>query len=138
MDARGLRALSLPLLCSLVLVALVNVRRGVQPVVTLAVNGGARANVRTGETVQFSGVIEAPPNTGKIVAAEWDFDGSGKFQEAETALVAAPRVQVSRTHTFSQPGTYFIVLRGIAQREGDASTPYARIRNIGRARVVVS
>jgi hypothetical protein len=69
---------------------------------------------------------------------EWHFDGSGKVQDTETALVAAPGVQVSKTHTLSQPGTYFIVLRGVAQREGDAGTPYARIRDIGRAREVVS
>jgi hypothetical protein len=49
MDARSLGSLSLPLLRALVLVAPVNERRGLQPVVTLTVNGAARANIRVGE-----------------------------------------------------------------------------------------
>jgi hypothetical protein len=113
-------------------------RKGVQPVVMLTANGGARADVKAGETITFAGVIEVPPGTGKVVAAEWDFDGSGAFAEKDASVVAAPKVQVTKTHTFSTPGTYFVVLRGMSQRSGDPTTPYARIRNIGRARVVVT
>ena len=36
-------------------------RRGIQPVVTLQVNGGTRAEVKAGEPVTFSGTIEVPP-----------------------------------------------------------------------------
>jgi hypothetical protein len=40
--------------------------------------------------------------------------------------------------TFSQPGTYFPVLRPTSQRDGDAKAPHARIQNLGRVRVVVN
>jgi hypothetical protein len=112
-------------------------RKGVQPVVTLTANGGARADVRVGQPVEFVGVIEAPPNTGKIITAEWDFDGSGAFA-ATSAVDPAPRVRVTKTHAFARPGTYFVVLRGISQRQGDAETDFARIRNLGRTRVAVT
>jgi hypothetical protein len=46
-------------------------------------------------------------------------------------------IEVSFTRVFTKPGTYFPALRGISQREGDARTPYARLQNLGRVRVVV-
>jgi len=46
-------------------------------------------------------------------------------------------VTLKATYSFSQPGTYFPVLRATSQREGDPKTPYARIQNLGRVRVVV-
>ena len=112
-------------------------RRGIQPVVKLTANGGARADVRVGQAVQFVGVIDAPPKTGSVVAAEWDLDGSAKFAEVET-LKPAPHVEVRKSHTFTRPGTYFVTLRGAGHRAGDAATPYARIYHLARARVVVT
>jgi hypothetical protein len=44
---------------------------------------------------------------------------------------------VKATHAFAKPGTYFATLRAISQRQGDAKTPYARIQNLARVRVVV-
>ena len=38
---------------------------------------------------------------------------------------------------YSNPGTYFAVLRAASQREGDARAPYALIQSVGRVRVVV-
>lgn len=60
------------------------IRKGVQPVVDLTVNGGKRAEVKVGK-----------------------------------------------------PGTYFPVLHATSQREGDPDTPWARIENLDRVRVVV-
>ena len=40
-------------------------------------------------------------------------------------------------HVFDTPGTYFPALRGVSQRHGDRDTPYARVQNLGRVRVVV-
>ena len=111
-------------------------RKGIQLVVALTANGKARADVRTGEAVEFVGVFEAPPNAGSVVAAEWDFDGSGKYGTADT-FTPAPRVEVRKSYSFSTAGTYFVTLRGASQRRGDAATPYARIYNLARARVVV-
>lgn len=112
-------------------------RAGVQPVVTLDANGGAHARVRAGETVQFSAVAEAPPNTGAIVTAEWDFEGTGGFSGAEPVTPAA-QVTLTARHAYARPGTYFAAVRVASQREGDVETPYAKLYNLARARVVVS
>ena len=113
-------------------------RGGVQPVVDLQVNGGQRADVAVGESLRFSATIEVPPNTGSIVALEWDFEGLGTYPLAERMEGGQTQMRVSATHAFGKPGTYFSVVRITSQREGNASTPYGRIQNIARVRVVVS
>ena len=117
-------------------------RKGVQPVVTLSANGGARADVDVNQPVTFSAIVEVPPNTGRVVAAEWDFDGQGTFPitqkiENSDSKSSGARVILTMSHAFSKPGTYFPVLRATSQRDGDERTPYARIHNLGRVRVVV-
>ena len=111
-------------------------RKGIQPVVELKVNGGVRAEVAVGQPVTFSSTIEVPPNTGKVVAAEWSFDGDGAYVPAELGDIK-PAASVKATHSYSKPGTYFPVLRATSQREGDPKTQFGRIKNLGRARVVV-
>ncbi|MCJ2185877.1 PKD domain-containing protein [Novosphingobium beihaiensis] len=112
-------------------------RHGIQPVVTLAANGGVRADVAVGTPVTFTGTITVPPGTGDLVAAEWDFDGKGTFPQSSKVAKGAKSVTVTVTHTFDKPGTYFPALRGTSQRQDDFDTPYARIGNLGRVRVVV-
>jgi len=111
-------------------------RGGVQPVVELRANGGERAEVTAGEAVALTATIEVPPGAGKIVAAEWDFEGTGTFTGAAIGI-PQERVELAASHAYAKPGTYFAVLRVAAQREGDAATPYARVLNLGRARIVV-
>jgi len=41
------------------------------------------------------------------------------------------------THTFTKPGTYFPALLATSQRDGDANSPFTRIPNLGKVRVVV-
>jgi hypothetical protein len=114
-------------------------RRGVQPVVTVTANRGVRANAAVGQPVEFHAVIEAPPKTGSIVAAEWDFEGRGDFPVAARLTDArASRVTLKATHAFSKPGTYFAVLRATSHRVGNRDTRYARVQNLGRVRVVVT
>jgi hypothetical protein len=114
-------------------------RKGVQPVVTLTANGGAQALVAAGEPVQFDGTAEAPPGTGTIVSAEWDFDGSGAYPRSEAHVEGdASSITVTATHAYAEPGTYFPVLRVASQRQGNPGTPYTRILNLSRARVVVT
>jgi hypothetical protein len=114
-------------------------RHGIQPVVTLTANGGARADVKVGEPVTFAGVVEAPPNTGQVVRAEWDFEGRGDYpvkgQVVRTDASGA-RATVTTTRAFSKPGTYFPALRAASQRHPDG-TPYAQVENLARVRVVV-
>ena len=113
-------------------------RRGIQPVVELKANGGERADVAVNQAVTFTATIEVPPNAGKVIAAEWDFEGVGTYPVAERLGAAQVLVRLSVTHSFSKPGTYFSVLRATSQRQGDMKTPYARIHNIARVRVVVN
>ena len=114
-------------------------RRGVQPVVHLEVNGGARADVATGESVTFTARIEAPPAPGNVVSAKWDFEGLGTYSDvAELGDLTSDTVHVTARHAFSEPGTYFPALRVASQREGNPSTPFARSLNLGRVRVVVT
>ena len=121
----------------LVLPATAAERGGIQPVIQLAANGGARAEVKVGEAVQFTATIAMPPGAGKVVSAEWDFAGTGLFPDS--ADIGAPSTSVSLTaeHSFSAPGTWFAGLRVAGQREGRADTPYGRVQNIARVRVVV-
>jgi hypothetical protein len=116
-------------------------RKGIQPVVTLTANGSVRADVKVGEKVEFVGVIEVPPGTGTVVGAEWDFEGAGDYPVAENfdfTNNSFSRMTVKATYAFSKPGTYFPVLRGSSHRHSDFGTPFARIPNIGRVRVVVT
>ena len=112
-------------------------RRGPQPTVDVTIDGKARADVKAGQPVSLSGTIEVPPHAGLVVGAEWDFDKSGAFAN-KSQVTAASRVVVKTTHVFDKPGTYFPVLRAIAQRSDAAGSPYARVQNIGRVRVVVT
>ena len=117
-------------------------RKGIQPVVNVKANGCERADVKVGDKVTFEATIEVPPHAGKIIAAEWDFDEKGIFPVAEKIKKGklsedGTKMTIIRTYTFDKPGTYFPALRGVSQREGDQETPYARIQNLGRVRVVV-
>jgi hypothetical protein len=112
-------------------------RKGLQPTVFVQANGGTRADVKAGEAVEFSATIEAPPNTGVIVKAEWDFDGDSAYPE-QASFLPQEQVTVTAKHVFNQPGVYFAALRVTASRTGDTSEAYANVLNIGRARVVVT
>ena len=74
----------------------------------------------------------------QIIGAEWDFEGSGKFTAAKSIKDSSEgQVHLSMSHAFSRAGVYFTTLRAISQRDGYASTPYARIQNLDRVRIVV-
>jgi hypothetical protein len=108
-------------------------RGGVQPVVRLSAAAAAKA----GEAVSFCARIEVPAGAGKIVAAEWDFEGAGDFRQAEPIGSPQALLELSRNHIYEKPGTYFAMLRVVSQREGDMRTPYGRIQNLARVRIIV-
>jgi len=132
-----------------------NERKGIQPVVTLRANGGKRAEINAGQSVTFTAEVEVPENIGKLVAAAWNFEGLSKeverqpgwnFDKSDAFPVSGKivpsdrsgsRVTIEATHMFSKPGTYFPTLRIASQRHGNAKTPYTRIQNLDRVRVVV-
>ncbi|UGQ11957.1 Tat pathway signal sequence domain protein [Yinghuangia sp. ASG 101] len=110
-------------------------RRGVQPVVTLTADGGDLAEVPAGRSVRLRAVVETPPDAGVVVAVDWDFDGTGAFEA--TSPDPAPAVTVERDHVFTEPGAHFVTVRATSQPDGDPATPYARVDNLARVRVVV-
>jgi hypothetical protein len=112
-------------------------RKGVQPVVALTANGGASALVRVGEPVEFEVVVEAPPGAGVVAAIEWDFEGAGDFPEESDPGPPSPRSSMRKTFAFAQAGTYFPAVRVSVRRAEDDSL-YARPKNLGRVRVVVT
>lgn len=113
-------------------------RGGVQPVVTVAVDGAALAEIRVGESVALTGTGEQPPGAGAIVAAEWDFEGRGDWAPADTPVDgASSTVSATVSHTYTAPGTYFAGFRVGAHRDGAKGRgPLAQ--NLARARVVVT
>ncbi|MCI4592012.1 PKD domain-containing protein [Sphingobium sp. BYY-5] len=113
-------------------------RKGIQPVVTMTVDGDAKAIAKPGKKIGFAATIAVPPDAGKIVSAEWDFDGDGQFPVKATLPDGpAQTVHLTAYHGFPKPGIYFPTLRVASQRDGDTATPFARIQNLGRVRVVV-
>lgn len=112
-------------------------RGGIQPTVELKVDGGLRAEISAGQSVTFTATIEVPPDAGKVVDAEWDFEGLGTLPVAAQIPSPAAMVSLSATHAYAKPGTYFPVLRATSHRQGDTRTPYARVQNLARVRVIV-
>jgi hypothetical protein len=111
-------------------------RRGIQPVVSLTVDGDVRADVAVGHVITFRATAQVPEGAGAIVTVEWDFDGADSFPIAESITVAE-EVDVQRQLWFAEPGVYFPTVRVAAQRNGDRTSPYARVQNLARVRVVV-
>ncbi|MFC4376204.1 hypothetical protein ACFO5K_19080 [Nocardia halotolerans] len=112
-------------------------RRGVQPVVELTVEGGERAEIGVGEAVTVHAVVQVPPGGGVVVAVEWNSTGSAGFTPDPVFETSGGVVRAQRTFTYDRPGVHFPALRATTQRGGDASTPHARVQNLGRVRVVV-
>ncbi|MFI6252172.1 PKD domain-containing protein [Streptomyces sp. NPDC051016] len=108
-------------------------RGGVQPVVRLTADGGAYAETAVGQEVLLRAEAEVPRGAGQLVALQWDFGGEEGFLVTQTGGQAV----AERIHAFGAPGTYLVTVRARAQREGDASTPFARTDNLARVRVVV-
>ncbi len=114
-------------------------RKGVQPVITLRINGKDKASAKIGAPLTFTASISAPPGGGEIGGATWDFDGSGKFADAANLPArSGPTAKISARHSFNAPGTHFVTLRAWSQRRDVLGTPYARIENLARVRVVVA
>jgi hypothetical protein len=113
-------------------------RGGVQPVVRLTANGGARASVRARERVEFEASVALPPGAGGLVKIEWDLDGAGHWPAAEGGLDGTlTTLTVTRSASYAEPGTYFPSVRVTAHRDGDVDATIGRLVNLARARVVV-
>jgi hypothetical protein len=108
---------------------------GVQPVVRLTADGGARTDVAPGVAVSLRAEAEVP-GAGKIIQPDWELDGDAAYEVSE-AVEPTPDTVAEQTTSFTEPGTYFVTVRVTAQREDDPTTPFARVANLARARIVV-
>jgi hypothetical protein len=114
-------------------------RGGVQPVVRVTANGGPRAEVKAGEPVTLEVHAEAPRQGGTIIAAQWDFDGSGAYPFHHADLDGtAKQVTLTTTHAWDRPGTYFATALVHSHVDGDVAATSRRLPNLASARVVVS
>jgi hypothetical protein len=112
-------------------------RKSVQPVVTLTVNGGDLAKVKTGETVKLVATVEAPPGNSFVQGISWSFNGEVP-KAAPSKNSGNRKSSIFETQTsFATPGTYFVAAKGSAQRKGAIGTPYALVENLARVRVIV-
>ena len=113
-------------------------RGGIQPVISLRANGGSKVETKVGVPIAFKASADVPDNTGKIIEAEWDMEGEGTFSVAGKIVRGSDGEYTSfARHAFIKPGVYFVTVRFVSQRTGDTKTPYARIQNLARVRVVV-
>jgi hypothetical protein len=112
-------------------------RLGIQPIVSVTVDGSPDAHIALGGEVMLQVQAEVPPGAGRLVSLEWDLDGTGRFALHEP-IEPATELTTERRWSPPHPGTHFPVARVVAHRDGDESTPYARLQNVGRARVVVT
>ena len=114
-------------------------RKGLQPVIHLAANGGDRAEVGLLQPVNLSATIEMPPTTGKVLQYNWTIERQGVPAINEPATVLATpneKITVSRPMTFAVPGEYVISLNTTGDRNGTAGTS-TPLQNLDRVRVVV-
>ena len=117
-------------------------RGGIQPVPYATVNGRERADVKPGEKVTIHVVVDVPCGTGKVVKADWRLDDTKQFTlpvDLGAAKYSADgeHVEFDTTISYDKAGTYFPTVKVYSERKGDASTPYTRIANLGKVRVVV-
>jgi hypothetical protein len=112
-------------------------RGGIQPVVSVTANGSVRAEVAVGEPVSLQVHAEVPAGAGKIIAAKWDFDGSGAYPETVPVDGASSQETLTTMHTFDRPGTYFATCLVESHRDGDLNARTCRIPNLASARIVV-
>jgi hypothetical protein len=114
-------------------------RGGIQPVVTATANGAVVAKAAPGEDVELAFTAEVPTGWGTVIAAEWDFDGSGAFANPVEGIDGRERVvERSVSHRFDVPGTHFATVRVTSHRDGDVATRTERIENLARVRIVVA
>jgi len=111
------------------------VRRGLQPVVEVTVNGSDHAAVAVDQPVTMVGKLEMPPATGQIVRYDWTY---GPATDATVLAKPMQRVDITRTIRFTAPGDYIIRLAADGQRSGLADPADQTLaRNFKEVRVTV-
>jgi hypothetical protein len=91
------------------------VRKGLQPVVNVTVNGSDLARVDVNQPVNLVARLEMPPTTGKIVQYDWTY---GTVTDATIIEQPMQHIDVTRRVSFTAPGDYVIRLSANGQRDG--------------------
>jgi hypothetical protein len=112
-------------------------RGGIQPVVHATANGSLRAEVAVGESVNLEVHAETPPGAGTIVAAAWDFDGSGTYPFSHEVDGTRSEVTLRTSHSWDRPETYFATCLVHSHVDGDVTATSRRLPNLATARVIV-
>lgn len=117
-------------------------RKGIQATILASANGSKHTTAKTQDVIQISAEVEIPINTGDLVYAAWDFYGLGEFKneiDLSTAKISedGSMVEFSTSHSFDISGTYFPTIRIATQREGEKQSPFAKIYNLSRVKVVI-
>lgn len=113
-------------------------RKGIQPVVSLHVEGEKRAEVKVGETVVLTAEIEVPEGAGEVEEVCWDFEATDMPEKGGIVIKAedGSSTRAVMGHVFEKPGTYFPVAKVASNRTvGD---PFTRVMNQDRVRIVVT
>jgi hypothetical protein len=111
------------------------VRKGLQPVVNLRVNGSDHARVKVNQAVSLASSLAMPPETGKIVQYNWTY---GTATDAVVLAEPAEKIDVSRIVSFTAPGDYIIRLTAHGQRDGLTNPADQTLaRNYNEVRVTV-
>lgn len=115
-------------------------RKGIQPTVQLLANGNKCAKVKVGEIVRFSAVVALPAGTGRLVAADWNFNGEKGFPVSgvlKNLSADGTQAELHTGHVYQKPGTHFAVLRVQANREGTTDDIFTQIADLDRVRIIV-
>lgn len=111
-------------------------RKGIQPVVSMTVEGETRKEISLGETVKFDVEVQLPEGSGDVELILWDFEGSDEFLPGGRIIQTEGNiVKIESSHTFQSLGTHFPVVKVATNKTmGDEFT---RIYNQSRVRVIV-
>ena len=112
-------------------------RRGIQPVVDLTVTGSDRVEAAVGQPVTFQGTVQAPRGGGQVSSVAWWFGDEAFKLDPQPVSVKTGSLKLTRTHTFTKPGTYFVTLWATSRRGVATEKPGPAIQNLDRVRVVV-
>lgn len=104
-------------------------RGGIQPAVSLTVDGSDNVVVRAGQSVRLDATVDA--NGANEIAAQWYPEGP-----EQTVDIRDGAAQMSYTVHYDRPGIYYPQLRVSAARR-DLGSGLAEVDNLARVRVTV-
>ena len=115
-------------------------RGGIQPIPVATIDGQKRKEVKTGETVRIHVAVSVPEGQGKLIATEWSTGLKQEFDrtlDMSTVSYNGSRAEFDIETSYDAPGTYFVSIKTISERNGNTNAIHNRIENIDRVRIVV-